>query len=124
MIYKYLISCKICDDDVFCWGIELPTECPNNAGHEIGDVVIVNVLHEYTEEMYENCKNKIKQKKEPIDVKSESDDFQCMTCMDMKRCMLFTPCMHINSCIKCSKRHISCPECRQDIQESKHVFIN
>jgi len=44
-IYQYRISCATCGDvEESVWRSEAPTECPNDSGHTVNDVVVVSKM--------------------------------------------------------------------------------
>jgi hypothetical protein len=47
----------------------------------------------------------------------------CVICENEQKQILFTPCMHVCSCEKCSPRLVICPVCQGNIEEKKRVYI-
>jgi hypothetical protein len=72
-----------------------------------------------------NKNNQTASKKEKQTMEFNNESLLCIVCQDSKRNVLFMPCKHINSCIKCCKPLTLCPECRLAIQSKiENVYIN
>lgn len=49
---------------------------------------------------------------------------ECLMCMDKKPCVTFFPCMHMGTCISCSKLCTSnCPICSESIKTKIFSFL-
>ena len=73
-----------------------------------------------------NTKPKINPKQKEITYKdsiTEITENQCSICLDNKKCMLFSPCNHVSSCHRCSKKIKMCPICREAIKDSIIIYI-
>lgn len=47
----------------------------------------------------------------------------CVVCMDAPLEMVLIPCRHMCVCEDCSKQLISCPMCRQTVEDALKVFF-
>ena len=62
------------------------------------------------------------------DEKTEDEDKQCVSCMENKKMVLYTPCNHLCVCFKCSREiHAredmrKCPMCREEYKDRIRVF--
>jgi len=70
---------------------------------------------------------KVQKPTEP-EKKEVQNEMLCVVCLDAQRSHLFTPCMHICTCAKCSSYIVSkqsgCPICRNPIQSSIKVYMS
>lgn len=66
--------------------------------------------------------------KKESEKKEVQNEMICVVCLDAQRSHLFTPCMHICTCAKCSSEIVSkqsrCPICRNPIQSSVKVYMS
>ena len=59
---------------------------------------------------------------------NDSQDIICQICMSNKRNVVFIPCVHSVSCVRCTKELINstnkCPICNSNIKDSIFYFVS
>ena len=56
-------------------------------------------------------------------MKNDVQETSCVICLDENREMVFIPCGHICSCLKCAKKLKDCPMCRKKITHSVRFYV-
>lgn len=71
-----------------------------------------------------------KEKKESTtkETKSKGDETNeallCKICMDEQMNMVFEPCGHLSTCLKCSRPLYKCPMCRTIITKKRRIYMS
>jgi hypothetical protein len=54
---------------------------------------------------------------------ADADNFLCTVCMEQEREILFLPCGHLCTCVKCAESMAACPVCRTNIQQRHRAYM-
>lgn len=88
-----------------------------------GGIIVFKSTETKTDDTEAGCSSKTQAPLKDSDDVAEDTSFICSICITERVEILFRPCMHVITCLKCSKRVKQCPHCRVPIEKCEKVFF-